>query len=205
MVPCQNAKSVETMLEELSPVRTDFMFEPDGASMTAHGLVSPEPLMTNQSRIFVLVENYDGMDARLESDTALGLVVRQEADLYYYFKTCCSCKVERPETASRTLRVQANRNNSVKDAPGRCQKSMEVLGRDSTCIDGDLTVEELRQLKKLVKANHVFALDDNELQWRIQDFLRGGSYNACQARRNFSLTTPTFGLAMPIISGNYCF
>ena len=42
-------------------------------------MVAPASLVTVSG--FAPVENYDGIDARLESDTALGFVVRQETDL----------------------------------------------------------------------------------------------------------------------------
>ena len=60
---------MEAKLEEPLPEGTDFVFEPDVAGMRARGLVTPQPMMTIQSegRIFVPVENYDGIDARLES------------------------------------------------------------------------------------------------------------------------------------------
>ena len=75
VIPRQKAKFVEAKLEEPSPEGTDFVFEPDVAGKRARGLVAPESLMTIQSEghIFVPVENYDGIDARLESDTSLGL------------------------------------------------------------------------------------------------------------------------------------
>ena len=84
MIPCQKATFVGAKLEEPLPEGTDFVFEPDVAGMRARGLVAPESLMTIQSEghIIVSVENYDGTDARLESDTSLGFVVRQEVDLY---------------------------------------------------------------------------------------------------------------------------
>ena len=50
---------------------------------------------------------------------------------------------------SRTLHVQASSSSSVEDAPSRCQKLLKVLGLDGACVDGDLTVEELRQLQEL--------------------------------------------------------
>ena len=60
------------------------MSEPDVTGMRTRAFVAPESLMTIQSegRIFVPVENYDGIDARLVSDTLLGFIVMQEADLY---------------------------------------------------------------------------------------------------------------------------
>ena len=105
--------------------------------MRACGVVTPESLVTMQSRgcVFVPVENYDGTDARLESNTVLGFIVRQDVDL-------CSCEVERPEIVSRTLRVEADGNSdsikAVEDAPSRCQMLWEILGFNRTCI-GDLS------------------------------------------------------------------
>ena len=104
------------------------------------------------------------VDARLESDTALGFVVRQEADLCPCKEFCCSCEVGRPETESQTLRIQADSDSAdAVKVEDRCEKLLEVLGLNSASV-GDLTAEKLKQLQDLIKANHdVFALDDTEL------------------------------------------
>ena len=70
MIPRQETKFVEANFEELLPEETDFVFKSDVAGMSARGLVDPESLMTIQSEgcIFVPVENYNGIDARLCSE-----------------------------------------------------------------------------------------------------------------------------------------
>ena len=101
---------MEAKLEGPLPDGKEFVFEPDLASMRACGVIAPESLLTMQSegRVFVPVENYDGIDARLESDTALGFVVRQGRDLCYCKEVYeDTCEVKRPEAASQALRVQA--------------------------------------------------------------------------------------------------
>ena len=87
VIPSHKAKFVEAKLEGPLPEGKEFVFEPHIAGMSARGAVASASLVTvlSEGHVFVPVENYDGIDARLESDTGLGFVVRQEADL-------CSCE-----------------------------------------------------------------------------------------------------------------
>ena len=50
------------------------MFDPDPKALNDHGLVAPESLVTlvTDKRIFLPVENYESLTAKLDSDLTIG-------------------------------------------------------------------------------------------------------------------------------------
>ena len=131
-------------MEGQLPRGADVVFEPDAASMEACGVTAPEALVTLQSegRIFVPIENYEGLEAKIESDTPLGYVTRQKGEF------CCACKDQRPEVNSQLLRIQAS-SSGVALGEDRWQKLVDVLGLDHTT--SGLPAEQFGQLVKLLK------------------------------------------------------
>ena len=98
-------------------------FEPNLDCMRAYGVSAPESLVTVHSKdhIFLPLENYEGLDARLEQNASLGHV-----KMYDF---CDSCEAETPPTPENVLQVQAHplSQSTVSNDP-RSQELLKVLG-----------------------------------------------------------------------------
>ena len=162
VVPSHKAKFVEAKLDGQLQKGEELVFEPDVLGMGACGIIAPEALVTMQLEgpVFVPIENYEGCDAKLESDTILGYVVKREAEFCYSCKEkeCCSCKeiecsscgAQRHEASSQSLRVQTDSKKATA-VEARWQKLLNVLGLSLEA--SGLTVEQFEQLQELLKDN----------------------------------------------------